>query len=164
VRRGDAMIGSRDHAYGRPADLTPAKNAQHRTQCLGCVDQDEGRVEHAVGAVQVELDRPVRAGVQDQECSRRLRRRIIVEPTCDEHDAALEELFLQRIAEGHASQRTTRVACTLTARRRPGEEERGVARLVELDHHRTPVLVALLLLASTAPGSKVRCPCTSGSR
>jgi hypothetical protein len=45
VWRGDAMIGSRDHAYGRAADLTPAKNTQHRTQRLGCVDQDEGGAE-----------------------------------------------------------------------------------------------------------------------
>jgi len=67
VRHGGAVIGSRDHADGWAADLTPAKEAQRRAQRVGRVNQDEDRPERAVGAVQVELDGPVPAGVQRQE-------------------------------------------------------------------------------------------------
>ena len=67
VWRGDAVIGSRDHTDGWAADLTPAKEAQRRAQRVGRVNQDEDRPERAVGAVQVELDGPVPAGVQRQE-------------------------------------------------------------------------------------------------
>src|SRR2546425_9033272 len=101
VRRGGAVIGGRDHADGWAADLTPAKDAQRRAQRVGHVDQDERRPERAVGTVQVELDGPVPAGVQRQERCRRLRRRVIVEPSGDEHDAALEELLLQPAPEAH---------------------------------------------------------------
>src|SRR5207245_4905227 len=93
VPHGGAVIGGRDHADGWAADLTPAKDAQRRAQRVGRVDQDERRPERAVGTVQVELDGPGPAGVQRQERCRRLRRRVIVEPSGDEHDAALEELL-----------------------------------------------------------------------
>ena len=75
MRRGGAVIGGRDHADGRAADLTPAKDAQGRAQYLDGVDQDEGRPKGAVGAVQVEIDGSLPAGVQRQERGRRLRRR-----------------------------------------------------------------------------------------
>ena len=40
----------------------------HRAECyVGRVDQDEGRPKRAAGAVQVELDGPLPAGVQRQE-------------------------------------------------------------------------------------------------
>ena len=51
VRRSGAMIGGCDHADDRAANLTPAKDAQCRTQRVGRIDQDEGRLERAVRAV-----------------------------------------------------------------------------------------------------------------
>src|SRR6266851_9705184 len=102
MRRGGAVIGGRDHADNRAADLTPAKDAQRRAQHLGGVDQDEGRPKCPVGAVQVEIDGSLTAGVQRQERGRRPRRCPIVEVTRDEHDAALEELLLQPAPEAHA--------------------------------------------------------------
>src|SRR5258707_15875795 len=42
MRRGSAVMGGRDQADGRAADLTPAKDVQGRGQ-VGGVDQDEGR-------------------------------------------------------------------------------------------------------------------------
>src|SRR5437867_667668 len=64
VRHGGAVIGSRDHADGWAADLTPAKDAQRRAQRVRRVDYDADRPERAGGAVQVNLDRPVPVGVQ----------------------------------------------------------------------------------------------------
>jgi hypothetical protein len=45
------MNGGRDHADCRAANLTPANNAQCRTQRVGRVHQDEGHPERAVRAV-----------------------------------------------------------------------------------------------------------------
>ena len=67
MRCGGTVIGSRNHADCWAADLTPAEDTQRRAQRVGRVDQDEDRPERAVGAVQVELDGPVPAGVQRQE-------------------------------------------------------------------------------------------------
>src|SRR5438132_917812 len=54
-----------------------------------------------------ERGRPASAGVQRQKRRPRSRRRVTVEPSRDEHDAALEELLLQPAPEAHAWQRTT---------------------------------------------------------
>jgi hypothetical protein len=43
------------------------------------------------------------ASVQCQERGRRRSRRVVVEPARDEHDATLEELFLQPAAKTHAT-------------------------------------------------------------
>jgi len=45
-----------DHADGPAADLTPAQDAQGRTEGVRRVDEDERRAERAVGAVQWSLD------------------------------------------------------------------------------------------------------------
>ena len=50
----------------------------------------------------MKLDGPAPAGVQRQQSGRRLRRHGIVEPTRDEHDAALEELLMQPVPAAHA--------------------------------------------------------------
>ena len=110
VRSGGAMIRGCDHGDGGAAHLTPAKDAELRAQGVGRVDQDEGRPQCAARAVQMELDGPVLAGVQRQERGRRPRRRVSVEPTRDEHDAALEELRLQPAPEAHALQSTAQIA------------------------------------------------------
>src|SRR2546428_6114606 len=123
VRHGGPVIGSRDHADGWAADLTPAKDAQRRAQRVGRVDYDEDRPERAGGAVQVNLDRPVPVGVQRQERGRCLRRRVVVEPTGDDHDASLEELLLEpapkahvaRISRGRPARAIAGAACARTA-------------------------------------------------
>ena len=112
------VIRGRDHCDGGAAELTPAKDAQLRAQGVGHVDQDEGRPECAAGAVQMKLDGPVSASVRGQERGRRLRRRVIVEPARDEHDAALEELLLQPVPEAHALRvqlRSQRIPADLVA-------------------------------------------------
>ena len=111
MRCGGAVIGGRDHADGWAADSAPAKDAQRRAQRVRRVDQGESRPERAVGAVQVELDGPVPAGVQRQQRGRCLRRRVVVEPTGDEHDAALEELLLEPRPRGSCPKGTTRSSC-----------------------------------------------------
>jgi hypothetical protein len=55
------------------------------------------------GAVQVELDGSVPPGVQRQERGRCFRRRVVVEPTGDDHDAPLEELLLEPAPEVHVA-------------------------------------------------------------
>jgi len=50
----------------------------------------------------VDLDGLIPAGIERQQRGRGLRRRIIVEPTRDEHDAAREELLLQPALEAHS--------------------------------------------------------------
>ena len=103
MRCGGTVIGSRNHADCWAADLTPAEDTQRRAQRVGRVDQDEDRPERAVGAVQVELDGPVPAGVQRQERGCCLRRRVVVEPTGDDYDASLEELLLEPATEAHVA-------------------------------------------------------------
>src|SRR5215831_2512011 len=51
----------------------------------------------------MQVDRPVPAGVQRQQRRRRLCRRVVVELTRDEHDAAREESLLQPVTEAHVS-------------------------------------------------------------
>src|SRR2546422_2308406 len=75
VPHGGAVIGSRDHADGWAADLTPAKDAQRRAQRVGRADQDEARPERAGGAVPVNPDPPAPVRVQRPRPGPRPRRR-----------------------------------------------------------------------------------------
>ena len=70
MRGGGAVIAGRDDPNGWATDLTAAKDVQRRAQRVGHVDEHENRAEGAVGAVQVEFDGPVLAGVQRQERGR----------------------------------------------------------------------------------------------
>src|SRR5262245_18996802 len=103
VRCCGAVIGNRDYADGWATDLTTAKDAQCRLQRVGRIHQDEDRPERAVGTVQVELDGPVPAAVQRQKRGCCFRCRIVIEPTGDDHDAALEGLLLEPAPVAHVA-------------------------------------------------------------
>ena len=69
--------------------------AHPRAERIESVDEDEGCLERAVRAVQVELDGLVADGIQGHEGRRRLGREVGIEPAGEQHDPAFEQLLLQ---------------------------------------------------------------------
>ena len=89
------MRGGRRDTDGGTTDLPVAMCAQRRAEQVEGVDEDEGCLERAVRAIQVELDGLVADGIQGHEGRRRLGREVGIEPAGHQHDPALEQLLLQ---------------------------------------------------------------------
>src|SRR2546426_2751254 len=94
VRGSHAVAGGRHHTDGRANDLASAMHAQPRAEEIDGIDEDEGCLEGAVRAVQVELDGLVTASIQTHERRRRLAGGNVIEQAGDQHDPALEKLLL----------------------------------------------------------------------
>src|SRR5713226_9762161 len=89
------MAGDRHHTDARAPDLPSAMHAQPRVEEIDGIDEDEGSLERAVRAVQVELDELVAASIQGDERRRRLGGGRVIEQAGDQHDPALEKLLLE---------------------------------------------------------------------
>ena len=89
------MIGDCRDTNGRTLDLSAAMCAQPRAERIESVDEDEGCLERAVRAIQVEFDRFVAGGIQGHERRGCLGREVGIEAAGDQHDPALEQLLLQ---------------------------------------------------------------------
>src|SRR5713226_5829265 len=93
------MAGDRHHTDARAPDLPSAMHAQPRVEEIDGIDEDEGSLERAVRAVQVELDGLVAASIQGDERRRGLGGGRVIEQAGDQHDPALEKLLLEPAGE-----------------------------------------------------------------
>ena len=135
VRGGRAAVtGSHDTDHGA-TDLAATMDAHDRAKCIERVDDDERRLERAIGTVHMQVDRLITDGIQAHERSSGLVRHGLVELAGERNNPPLKQFLAQplrkpttgRLGAWESSCRPTGRAAhnSTTRRRRAGGTRRG---------------------------------------